>query len=80
MELPARCGSIDGQNKVLDLLKSLYGQIDVPRYLYDNLSRGLNTRALKTSSVDPCLFIGEHIMVVVYVDDVIFFARNKLKI
>ena len=62
---------------VLKLNKSLYGQVEAPQLWYNKLKEGLIDRGLKLSDIDPCLFIGSNVCAVIYVDDVVFFARDK---
>ena len=75
LELPQRYKA-EG-DKILKLHKSLYGQIEAPLLWFTKLKEGLITRGLKPSSIDPCLFIGKKVIAAVYVDDIVFFARNN---
>jgi hypothetical protein len=60
---------------VLRLQKSLYGLVQSPRAFYTKLSKALIARKFKQSKLDPCLFIHDKIICLVYVDDCIFFAH-----
>ena len=62
---------------VLRLNKSLYGQVEAPKLWYQKLREGLIKQGLIPSKIDPCLFIGKKVCAIVYVDDVVFFARDK---
>jgi hypothetical protein len=61
-----------GTDKVLRLLKSLYGIRQAPRTFFLKLREGLIERGYTQSAIDPCLFLKDGIMCVVYVDDTIF--------
>ena len=37
-------------------------------------------RGFKSSNIDPCVFISEHIICLVYVDDCILIAKDKRRI
>jgi len=82
IELPRgyRADSIDGEEYVLRLKKSLYGMVQSPRNFFNKLSKSLIARGFKASDIDPCLFIHQDMICLVYVDDCIFFARDESKI
>ena len=65
-------GPKSGANVVLKLLKSLYGLRQAPRTFFEKLRDGLLERGYQQSTTDPCLFMKQGIMCVVYVDDTIF--------
>ena len=56
---------------VLKLLKSLYGLKQAPKTFFDKLKAGLLERGFTQSILDPCLFLKENMMCVIYVDDTI---------
>ena len=66
-----------GPNPILKLNKSLYGQAEAPRLWYEKLKAGLEVRGFKACVVDPCLFISPTIICVQYVDDCLWFYRDK---
>ena len=41
------------------------------------MTNKLYQSGLKKSKFDPCLFLGEKVTCIVYVDDLIFWARNE---
>eukprot|EP00985_Skeletonema_marinoi_P023357 scaffold15528_cov159-Skeletonema_marinoi.AAC.1 len=55
--------------KCLRLLKSLYGLRQAPRLFWKYLTKSMEECGLKQSCLDPCLFIGEKVVAVCYVDD-----------
>ena len=62
---------------VLRLNKSLYGQAEAARLWYENSWNGLLERGFVMRKVDPCLFMSNTVIFVVYVDDCIFWARSQ---
>jgi len=61
----------DKFDKVLHLQKSIYGLKQAPKIFFDKLSSGLRELGFKQSDVDPCLFMKNQMICVVYVDDTI---------
>jgi hypothetical protein len=61
---------------VLLLTKNLYGLRQAGNNWFDKLRESLHARKFKQSSVDPCLFVRHDIIIVVYVDDCLLFARD----
>ena len=80
IEVPKDFESVEEKDIVLRLHKALYGQAEAPRLWYEKLKAGLEKRGIKATIADPCLFISENIICIVYVDDCLFFARDKKKI
>ena len=75
-EFPRLFGPKSGKDKVLHLLKSLYGLCQAPRTFFEKLKAGLEERRWIQSEIDPCLFLKAGMMCVVYVDDTIFASAN----
>ena len=67
-------------NSVLKLNASLYGMRQSPLMWYEHLQAGLEKSGFKSSTTDQCLFLGDNIICVVYVDDYLFFACDSLNI
>ncbi|KAL7484019.1 hypothetical protein ACHAW6_009661 [Cyclotella cf. meneghiniana] len=67
-------------NLVLKLHKSVYGLRQSSRNFFRYLSDHLIAQGLTPSAYDPCLFIGKTIIVVVYVDDILIYARSDAEI
>eukprot|EP00957_Ditylum_brightwellii_P130342 9942928-Ditylum_brightwellii.AAC.1 len=65
------------RNKVLKLNKSLYRQVDAPRMRYNKLRDSLEARGFTACKADPCLFIFKKVVYIVYVDDCLWFARDR---
>jgi hypothetical protein len=66
----------DIPEKVLELRRNLYGMCKAPRNFYHHLKKGLEDRGLTPSPHDHCLFMSENLIVITYVDDCIFFAKE----
>ena len=66
-----------GEEVVMKLNRSLYGLVQAPLCWYEHLTRGLKNQGLKRSSNDPCLFLGNNVIVVIYVDDCLFFGKRS---
>jgi len=78
LELPRDFPAANGQNMVLQLHKSLYGQIEAPKLWYEKLKAGLEERNFTCcGNIDPCLFISPKVICISYVDDVCWFARDQ---
>jgi hypothetical protein len=70
----------DGHEYVLKLKKALYGLRQAPRHFFNYLSEHLEKHGIKQSKCDPCLFIGKSVIVIVYVDDLLLYARDERQI
>ena len=81
MELPQyfRPKGYEGQDVVLKLNKSIYGQMDSPKLFYEHLCKGMHKLGFENSESDPCLFIHktEKIMVLNYCDDQIWLSPDN---
>jgi hypothetical protein len=62
--------------KVLKLNKSLYGQKQSPRNFFLFLKGNLEAVGLHQSGADPCLFVNDKVICLVYVDDTLFLAKE----
>ena len=66
--------------KVLKLKKTLYGLRQSPRAFWKYMVEKMESCGLQQSKFDPCLFIGEKVICVCYVDDLIFWSRDEADI
>ena len=78
---------VDGQTEadsdrhyVLKLNKNLYGLKKGSFNWYKNLNTSLVNRNFKPSDTDPCLYIGNSMVVLIYVDDCIIVRPSMQKI
>ena len=69
MEIPRGYKSSKGPHQCLKLVKSLYGHKRAPQLWFNHSSEAFKAIGLKQSKYDECLWYGEDIMVVQYVDD-----------
>nr|GFA13579.1 putative ribonuclease H-like domain-containing protein [Tanacetum cinerariifolium] len=71
----------DHPNKVYKVVKALYGLHQAPRALYETLANYLLENGFQRGKIDQTLFIkrqkGDILLVQIYVDDIIFGAKNK---
>ncbi|GJT94118.1 putative ribonuclease H-like domain-containing protein [Tanacetum coccineum] len=71
----------DHPDKVYKLVKALYGLHQAPRAWYETLANYLLGNGFKRGKIDQTLFIkkqkGDILLVLVYVDDIIFGSTNK---
>ena len=72
--------SKDGTKKCLKLKKTLYGLWQSSRAFWKYITQKLETCGLEQSKFDPCLFVGEKLICVVYVDDLIFWSKDTVAI
>ena len=63
--------------KVLKLKRSLYGLRQSPQNFYEYLKKRLEYCEFQQSENDACLFYTEKVICLIYVDDTLFFARDK---
>ncbi|KAI2499350.1 hypothetical protein MHU86_15132 [Fragilaria crotonensis] len=77
LEFPKMFAPKSRSNVVLKLIKSLYGLRQAPRTFFEKLRDGLLERGYTQSQNDPCLFMKDGILCVVYVDDTIFAGADS---
>ena len=65
---------------VLKLQKNLYSLKQAGHNWSEKLSSTFGNLSINPIKVDPCVFIGDDIIVLVYVDDCFVFLRDKDKI
>ena len=64
--------------KVLKLKKALYGLRSAPRQFWQFITEALGRAGLKQQiDIDPCLYMSEKVICLLYVDDTLFFAKNE---
>ena len=76
MELP---DGFDAERNThcLKLIRSLYGLRQSAMNWFQTIALTLQNHGLEQSKIDPCLFFGKGLIVVLYVDDVIIFHKDK---
>ncbi len=80
MHVPRGYKSTRGPNYCLKLIKSLYGHKRAPLLWFNHSSEAFKKLGLTQSKHDECLWYGEDIMVVQYVDDCGISAPNQARI
>eukprot|EP00984_Skeletonema_dohrnii_P014730 scaffold6241_cov78-Skeletonema_dohrnii-CCMP3373.AAC.4 len=65
------------EGKCFRLKRSLYGLRQAPRAFHTYLVKAFEKQGLKQSTLDPCLFIGEKVTAVTFVDDCLFWAKDE---
>nr|GEV35421.1 putative ribonuclease H-like domain-containing protein [Tanacetum cinerariifolium] len=72
---------LDHPDKVYKVVKTLYGLHQAPRAWYETLANYLLENGFQKGKIDQILFIkrqkGDILLVQIYVDDIIFGAKNK---
>ena len=63
--------------KVLKLKRSLYGLRQSPRNFFLFIKEKLQKVGLEPQEVDPCLFMSDKVILLVYVDDTLLFSPKK---
>ena len=76
LEIPQGYESKESGDMVLELHRSLYGQIEAPKLWHEKLKNGMEAQGFKTSRTDPCLFISKKMVAVLHVDDVLHWFKD----
>ena len=66
-----------GKRRVLGLKKTLYGISQIPRYFLKYLTLKLIVIIILHTNNYPCLFIGDKVISIVYVDDLLFWVEDE---
>ena len=67
-------------DEVLRLKRTLYGLKQSPRYFFEYITERLIKQNLLASKFDPCLFMNESLIVIIYVDDILIYGRTEAEI
>ena len=62
----------NGRIKVLKLKKTIYVLRQSPRAIWKYMASKMEICGIVQSKLDPCLFIGNKVMAIIYVDEIIF--------
>ena len=65
------------EGHVLSLRKTLYGLRQSPRAFWKYLTEKMESVGLRQSDFDPCLFIGDTVIAVCFVDDILFWSVDE---
>ena len=66
-----------GREKVLSLNRSLYGLKQSPRAFWKYMVAKMEKVGMRQSDFDPCLFIGDKCIAVMYVDDLLMWSTSE---
>ena len=66
------------RNTVLKLKKSLYGLVQAPKCWNEHMDQVIQKLGYKPSVFDPCMYFGENIILLVYVDDILMFGKDDV--
>ena len=69
-----------GDDYVLQLDRSVYGIKQAPRNFFHFLTDEFHKLNMKPSEHDPCLFVGDTVTAIVYVDDILLFSKDDKEI
>ena len=64
------------KGKVLCLKKTLYSLRQSPRMFWKYLANSAKTCGMEASGFDPCVIIGERVVAVAFVDDILCWATD----
>jgi len=62
--------------KVLKLCKTLYGCCQSPRAFWKYLVAKMDVCGMEQSQFDPYFFVGDHVITISYVDDILFWSKG----
>jgi hypothetical protein len=65
------------EGMVLKLRRSLYGLRQSPRLFWKYVVDKMDVCGMKQSKLDPCLFIGENVIAISWVDDLLFWSPDE---
>ncbi len=65
---------LEKPGKVLKLKKTLYGLRQSPRAFWKYMVKKMSNCGMPQSKLDPYLFVGEKVIFICYVDDLLFWA------
>lgn len=64
---------------VLHITKNMYGLKEAPRFWWNHFCKTLTTTLnLKQSHHEPCLFFSRHLLLLVYVDDILLLGKDDI--
>ena len=67
----------NGRPKVLKIFKTLYGLRQSPRAFWKYMTTKMKLYGMQHSKMDPCLFIGDKVIAIIYVDGILFWSVDK---
>ena len=77
INIPTKFESVNGEQMVIKMYKSLYIQYEAPHMRYENNISGIEDPGFNSSNLDPCIFVEDKLICVSFVDDSLFFTDIK---
>ena len=68
--------NVDPSKHLLQLRQNLYGLKDGQVTWHEHIKKGIKEHGFMPSKVDPCLFIKQSVLLVLYTDDAAFFSPS----
>ncbi len=65
---------------VLKINKTLYGLCQSPCAFWKYLTKAMLAVGMHISKLDPCFFVGDQVMAVTFVDDILFWSMDQANI
>jgi hypothetical protein len=63
--------------KCLYLWRTLYGLRQSPRAFWKYIVEKMDICGMKQSKLDPCLFVGDYVIAILWVDDLLFWSKDE---
>ncbi len=70
----------NGNEVLLRLKRTLYGLKQSPWYFFEYITERLMKQGLSASKFDPCLFMNNALIVIIYVNDILIYGRSEVEI
>ena len=67
-------------DEVLKLKQTLYGLKQAPRYFFQYFTERLIKQGLQASYLDPCFFMSQNLIVIIYLDDILIYGKHDVEI
>ncbi len=64
----------------LRLKRTIYGLKQSPQYFFHYLTECLIKQGMTALQIDPCLFISNSLIVIIYVDDILIYGKSDAEI
>ena len=67
-------------DEVLRLKRTLYGLKQSPRYFFEYNTKQLIKEGISASKFNPCLFMNNSLIVIIYVNDILIYGQSEVEI
>ena len=65
------------ESKGFETQENIYGFCQSPRAFWEFLTKRIKEFWLNQTQLDPCLFVGEKVVCICYVDDIVLWSQNS---